>query len=385
MDFSLFPPMSFSLLSLFISIGHRSPPLTHEQPQHQRPIERERKRERATRFGTPPPQSGVTANDPEEWVPDEFKDTGRIANTNRVEDPVADSERPSEPPSDPQQSSRRKRAPLPPQSARFREASRNKTPPPRDISLLPTQKQETGPPQPPFRPQLPSSTIMTRDPPPHQKVTKFGPIKADESIPIVSSSPRQHTRAEGTEGDRGLNQNDGSSNADHDGSSSAPPPKGPRAMGGRDDSSSTTSQRREFVPSPARTWKDEMFGSTRPGRGKNGRGRPPPPPAPPPHLSGGNNVPVAGRIGADGIPNGPARSIPAPAPKLSSANKIPVTNNRYAAESRQAHEEARSRSPPHSRNGGGHGIRMTSGPMTYERDEPPTRGREHAMPMASFA
>ncbi|KAF5389691.1 hypothetical protein D9757_006023 [Collybiopsis confluens] len=370
---------------------HRTPsPYVREQ---RRSGERERKLE--TRFGTSPPsQNVIVTNDPEDWVPDEFKDSEPQNHSNRVhsaESPAVNSSKPSEPLSDSQQSSRRKRAPLPPQAARFREASRNKGPSP-PTPAQPTSNQESASLLRSPRSQHHSSTFV-RDIPPHQRASKFGPAKTDDSLSVAASSTRQSTREE----DRDPEANDtdpgmrsrGGMYADKEppaeDTSANAPPTGPRAMGGSRDDPNPASQRRDFAHLPSRTWKDEMLG-----RVKSGRGRPPPAQS---HVTGSNNVPVASRIGSDGIPNGPARSVPAPAPKLSSANMIPVTHNRYTADSRQVHEvssqgyfsvivahalsgpqEQQTRSPTHSRNGDVLSMRSNSGPMAYERNEVLNRG-----------
>ncbi|KAF5346216.1 hypothetical protein D9757_014048 [Collybiopsis confluens] len=325
--------------------------------------ERERKLE--TRFGTPPSQNVIVTNDPEDWVPDEFKDSEPQNHSNRVhsaESPAVNSSKPSEPLSDSQQSSRRKRAPLPPQAARFREASRNKGPSP-PTPAQPTSNQESASLLRSPRSQHHSSTFV-RDIPPHQRASKFGPAKTDDSLSVAASSTRQANDTDPGMRSRGGMYADKEPPAEDTGANG--PPTGPRAMGGSRDNPNPGSQRRDFAHLPSRTWKDEMLG-----RVKSGRGRPPPAQS---HVTGSNNVPVASRIGSDGIPNGPARSVPAPAPKLSSANMIPVTHNWYTADSRQVHEEQQTRSPTHSRNGDVLGMRSNSGPMAYERNEVLNRG-----------
>ncbi|KAJ3982135.1 hypothetical protein F5890DRAFT_419643 [Lentinula detonsa] len=257
---------------------------------------------------------------------------------------------------------------------------------------------------------------LERDRPPHQRTSKFGPPINNDSNPSTAlrrdQSPppparyqqRDQPTSDNTDAPSSFTSRSNSSgNADNavrpgsgvygnrghiEDHSASQLPKAPRAMG-RDDAapsaprSSTARERsprgsdrdtRELGPShhPG-TWKDEFTNGQARGRGSRGRTAP--------HLSGTNNVPMGSRIGADGIPNGPARtSSNAPRVPLSSANMIPVTNNRYT-ESSKVTEEVKS--PTHIRNGG---ITMRSTPVTtpYERDAPASRGHatvDVAMPL----
>ncbi|KAJ3996128.1 hypothetical protein F5050DRAFT_169742 [Lentinula boryana] len=309
--------------------------------------------------------------------------------------------------------------------------SRNSLPPSaEDLHVPVVQQQAQAQPLPPVVRSQPS--ILERDRPPHQRASKFGPPINNDSNPSSALRRDQSPPARYQQRDQPVSDNtdapssftsrsNSSGNVDNavrSGSGvygnrghiedhpASQLPKAPRAMG-RDEAapsaprSSTVRERsprgadrdtRELGPShhPG-TWKDEFTNGQARGRGSRGRTAP--------HLSGTNNVPMGSRIGADGIPNGPARtSSNAPRVPLSSANMIPVTNNRYT-ESSKVTEEVKS--PTHIRNGGI--ITMRSTPVTavsfilcianlsllltvqpYERDALASRGHANvdvAMPL----
>ncbi|KAE9391720.1 hypothetical protein BT96DRAFT_298800 [Gymnopus androsaceus JB14] len=401
---------------------HRSPsPHSREQRSSS---SNTTKRGRPTRFGTPP-RPTILASDHDDWVPDELlapshdeKSTGRPSQErpagNAPPVDMYDSGQPSQPDTSPESQPRRKRAPLPSQSTRFREMSRNGKLP--DLPVPPVQEQ-ASPPSPPSPPARQQPSTLARDLPPHQRPSKPAPIKNDDSIPSSSSSslrPRNQSPPARQTDDRGLKERredgPGSARSADDSSSLSSRtivdtvirpgsgmyadrepmviendvsqlPKAPRAMDtalsaprfpGRDGGVDHRDNGPQFQHHPDRPRKDEMTGPRgRGGRGARGRG--------PPLLSGTNSVPVGNRIGADGIPNGPARSTSNPTSRmpLSSANMIPVTNNRYAAaESGKVNEEPRN---PMPRNGAANDRRHPrngndahSGSMG--RDEP--SGRE---------
>ncbi|KAJ4496469.1 hypothetical protein C8R41DRAFT_268505 [Lentinula lateritia] len=381
---------------------HRSPPPIRERQPNDRNSSTSTTRKRPTRFGTPP---GVAlSSDHEDWVPDEFRvehsmdptrsrekiaDNGIAHDSVRPNSPVQQPEAASEP----QQLPRRKRAPLPPQSARFREVSRNNLPPSQtNHATLTAQEQVQAPPPLAARSQPPPT--LDRDLPPHQRGSKSGPPMNDDSI--TSSARYRHQSPPARYQERNIvSDSTGPTKPTDDSSSLTPrvdsaasadnitrqgstvhldraqgeddpasqPPKAPRAMG-RDDAAPTAprlSSARERSPRGSdrdarevgpshnsdRGWKEDLVGQ---GRGRGPKGRPTP------HLSGTNNVPVGSRIGADGIPNGPARAssnisrVP-----LSSVNKIPVTNNRYTESSKET------RSPIDVRNGETSTPHSTSG------------------------
>ncbi|GAW02883.1 hypothetical protein LENED_004563 [Lentinula edodes] len=395
---------------------HRSPPPIRERQPNDRNSSTSTTRKRPTRFGTPP---GVAlGSDHEDWVPDEFRVEHSMDHT-LLREKIADngiahdSVRPNspvqqpEPVSEPQQLPRRKRAPLPPQSARFREVSRNNLPPSQtNLPTLTAQEQVQAPPPLAARSQPPPT--LDRDLPPHQRLSKPGPPTNDDSI--ASSARYRHQSPPARYQERNIvSDSTGFTKPTDDSSSLTPrvdsaasadnitrqgstvyldrgqgeddpasqPPKAPRAMG-RDDAAPTAPRlssarersprgsdrdARELGPShnSDRGWKEDSAGQ---GRGRGPRGRPTP------HLSGTNNVPVGGRIGADGIPNGPARaSSNVSRVPLSSVNKIPVTNNRYTESSKET------RSPIDVRNGETSTPHSASGTTPHERDTSDSRGR----------
>ncbi|KAJ3976750.1 hypothetical protein EV361DRAFT_237061 [Lentinula raphanica] len=374
-----------SFVPFLVSTGRRStsPPITEQRIVDDAPISNA-SRKRRTRFGTPP--DVAISSDRDDWVPDEFK-VETPADDARPQEITTGTTQPTDPVHDTQPLPRRQRAPLPPQSARFREVSRNHPASSSGgIHEAVLQEQPQTQPSPPVIRSQPLT--LERDRPPHQRSSKFGPPLTNDSTPSSASRDRSPSVRYPQPGQGASDPADGSSSRAHinEDTMNGQLPKAPRAMG-RDDTaptaprSSTVRERSPRGPDretrelglahhPERTWKDELMASQLQVRGRGPRGRPPP------HLSGTNNVPMGSRIGADGIPNGPARaSNNAPRVPLSSANLIPVTNNRYA-DSNKMPEEVRS---PTVRSGG---TTMRPTPATYDRDPPVNRGRPDAFEVA---
>ncbi|KAJ4466990.1 hypothetical protein J3R30DRAFT_2082417 [Lentinula aciculospora] len=401
--------VSIPCVSFLVFLGHRSPPPPiRERRLNERDSSTSTTRKRPTRFGTPP--AVTPGSDHDDWVPDEFRvdqlpsrthSEENVASNGTAHDPTQHHESIHEL----QQLPRRQRAPLPPQSARFREVSRSNPPPsvidvpkpvvqeqvqarsaspvprslplPQDRDILPHQKVSKPKPN----DSLPSSARRRSQSPParyqerHQPVLSAVPANTKPSsntkltdntssfTPRITTGSTDNTMRSGSDmyTDRGHVEDDLVSQL----------PKAPRAMG-RDEQAPTAprlSSARERSPRgsdrdvrdlgplhhPDRSRKEDLHGR---GRGSRGRHTP--------HLSGTNNVPVGSRIGADGIPNGPARpSSNMSRVPLSSANLIPVTNNRYT-ESSKVNEETSI--PTHIRNGDVTILRSTPVTTPYDRE-----------------
>ncbi|KAF9067080.1 hypothetical protein BDP27DRAFT_942087 [Rhodocollybia butyracea] len=192
-----------------------------------------------------------------------------------------DAERSSQPSDPVSENPRRKRPPLPPQSARFREARSTKA------SVPAPSTQEQGQLQAPKPP--PPRSSAARDPPPHQQVAKFASLEIDDSAAPAHSTRRNQSPVYT---DRREYENSSSTSVSADTSTGARAgsgmyadrealgveddttiqlPRAPRAMGNKDDvdlgvsragpGRERSDRSRDFGPlhHPDRAWNEDLF------------------------------------------------------------------------------------------------------------------------------